>query len=125
MRRVILSLSILLSLIVLCVLSLTALRSECTWYENLTQSTIYAASRGDTEAALERFDALQANWEEFHDLTGLFVDGAKLDAIYERLVGLRVMLEQQHPSSLSELEAIRQLIEGIYEEELPKLWHIM
>lgn len=125
MKRVILSASILVSLIVLCIISLTALHSECLWYADLAGRTLYAAEQGDTDAALARFDTMQAHWEAFHDLTGLFVDGEKLDAIYERMVGLRPLLEQAHPEARSELTAIRKLIDGIYEEEMPRLPHIL
>ena len=125
MRRCIASLCILLALTVLCIGSLTVLRTECRRYAALAEQTRYAAARGDTETALARYDALAGSWEAFHDLTGLFVDGAKLDAVHEHLTGLRPLIEQGHPEVTAELERIRQLTEGIYEEELPKLWHIL
>ena len=49
MKRVILSASILVSLIVLCIISLTALHSECLWYADLAGRTLYAAEQGDMQ----------------------------------------------------------------------------
>lgn len=125
MRRCIASLSILLSLILLCIISLVALKSECSWYAGLVEKTAFAISQGETETALSRFDAMEAHWEDFHNIAGLFVDGEKLDAVYERMVSLRPLIASEHPQVSAELEGIRRLIESIYEEEQPLLWHIL
>lgn len=125
MKRCIASLSILVALIALCIVSLVALRSECRWYAGLAERTTLAVSQGETETALSRFDSMQEHWEDFHNITGLFVDGEKLDAIYERMTGLRPLIESGHPQASAELESLRSLIESIYEEEQPLLWHIL
>ena len=125
MRRCIASLCILLTLIGVSVWSLSALGQECERYAALTVQTEQAVLDGDTARALMLYDSLEEHWEDFHNLTGLFVDGGKLDAIRTRMLGLRSLIEQQHPEVMAELEGIRVLTLGLYEEELPTLWHIL
>ena len=125
MRRCITSLCILLALIGLSVWSLSALHIACSRYAAMTVLTEQAVLNGDTARAIALYDSLEENWEDFHNLTGLFVDGGKLDAIRTRMLGLRPLIEQQHPEVTTQLEGIRVLTLGLYEEELPVLWHIL
>ncbi len=125
MSRFLTSVGILLALTVLSVCSLWMLRHECRRYTAITEETAAALADGDTRAALAGCDRLEASWEHFHDMTGLFVDGGKLDAIYSHITPLRPLLEQGDPYAFSELESIRLLTQGLYEEELPVFWHIM
>lgn len=125
MKRCILSVVILVLLVVSCIGSLVLLRTQCAWYGHLADQTAQAAASGDWALALVRFDEMQANWEEFHNTTGLFLDGEKLDAIHEHLICLRPLLADAHPETASELESLRRLIDGLYEEEMPYFWHIM
>ena len=125
MKRSITSLGILLTLILVCFLSLHLLRTECTRYAHLAELTETACVHGDIPEALAAFDRLERGWGRFHDRTGLVVDGEKLDAIRERLTGLRPLIERGCPEATAELERIRQLITDLFEEELPELWHIL
>ncbi len=125
MRRLWISTGILLSLIWLCIWSLGSLREQCERYGSLVSQTANACASGNTEDALELCSQMEAQWEPFHDHTGAFVDGSKLDAIHEHLIGLRPLIESSHPETLSELRSLRKLIDGLYEEELPDFWHIL
>ena len=125
MSRFLTSIGILLTLTVLSVFSLLLLHSECAHYTQLTEAVTAACTAGDTATALACFDTMEEEWEHFHDVTGIFVDGGKLDAIYSHITPLRPLLEQGDPYALSELESIRLLTQGLYEEEMPLFWHIM
>lgn len=125
MSRFVISICILLTLTVLSVSSLRLLRRECRAYNALARETAAAFSAGDTLAALRGYDRLAGRWDHFHDMTGLFVDGSKLDAIYSHITPLRPLLEQDDPLALAELESLCLLTNGLYEEELPVFWHIL
>ena len=125
MSRFLTSIGILLALTVLSVTSLFLLRNECSRYMHLTDQTAAAFERGDTQAALAEFDRLESDWQHFHDVAGVFVDGSKLDAIYSHIIVLRPMLEEGYPEASAELDCIRLLTRGLYEEELPLFWHIL
>ena len=125
MSRFVTSIVILVMLTALSVVSLRMLRNECRQYTALADETAAAFAAGDIPAALACCDRMEAEWAHFHDVAGLFVDGGKLDAIYAHLVPLRPLLEQSDPYVYAELESIRMLTEGLYEEELPALPHIL
>jgi hypothetical protein len=125
MRRFLTSILILTALTLLSVCSLRILRDECRRYAGTASVIESAFSAGDTQAALAGCTRLEDEWTHFHDITGLFVDGGKLDAIYSHITPLRSLLEQNDPLALSELASIRLLTEGLYAEELPVLWHIL
>ncbi|MBR2087976.1 MAG: DUF4363 family protein [Oscillospiraceae bacterium] len=125
MSRFLTSVAILIALTVLSVVSLRMIRHECREYTSLTEEINAAFSAGDTQAALAGYDKLEEGWDHFHHVTRLFVDGSKLDAIYSHITPLRPLLEQGDPYVYAELESIRLLTEGLYEEELPVFWHIL
>jgi hypothetical protein len=125
MKRFVTSICILLGLLLLSVCSLVLLRRECRTYTALAEKTAAAYADGDTQAALEGFEQLETAWEHFHNVTGLFVDGGKLDAIYAHLIPLRPLLEQNCPEAAGELTGMILLTQGLYKEELPTLWHIL
>lgn len=125
MKRCKASVWILLSLILLCIVSLIVLRQQCMNYLYLTNAVETAVDQGNTEQALSAFDELEQQWQQYHDITGIFVNGDELDAVRQILCGLRPLLENEHPEAKSELQKIRYLIESIYQEELPELWHIL
>jgi hypothetical protein len=77
------------------------------------------------QEALDECDELYGLWEEFHEKTGIFVDGNQLDRIRSELVGLRALIAAEHPELLSRLEALCELTEELFSEELPDLWHIL
>ena len=125
MSRFVTSIVILAVLTVLSVVSLRLIRNECRQYTALAEETAAAFAAGDTQAALAGYTQMEEGWDHFHHVTRLFVDGSKLDAIYSHITPLRPLLEQDDPYVYAELESIRMLTEGLYEEELPVLWHIL
>jgi hypothetical protein len=125
MSRFLTSIGILTVLIVICILSLLLLKSECGNYRNGIAETAAAISVGDTEAALAAYDRLDADWKHFEDVTGIFTDGSKLDAVRIHMAVLRPLIESGSTEAAAELECVRRLIASIYEEELPYFWHIL
>ena len=89
MSRFLTSIVILFGLIVVSFASLLLLGSECRRYAACAAETELAYSHSDIPGSLEAFDRMKAGWEEFHNITGLFVDGSKLDAIHWRMIALR------------------------------------
>lgn len=124
MKRCIISLCVLIGLVGLCVASQLLLYRESRSFAALTGAVEDAVQAGDRDEALRRLERLEEQWEGFHNVTGLFVDGIKLDPIRERLAEVRPLIEESHPTALPELACIRALAEGIAEEELPEIWHI-
>ncbi len=125
MNRCALSLVILLMLSAVCIGSLFIIRSQCRKYVIMTDAAALAVQSGDKERALACCDALDNGWEEFHNVCGLFVTSTKLDPLREELAGLRQLILLEHPEAAAELERLRRLIEGVYEEEIPSPWHIL
>ncbi len=125
MNRLKISFSILALLAVLCITGLVTVHRQCTAFDAQVQQVMDAAAGNDTEAALAEFDALYAQWEKFHDWTGLFVDGEQLDHIRGELAGLRALIEAEHPEVMARLEALGTLIKELFREEVPELWHIL
>lgn len=125
MNRCRISLAILISLVVLCASALFVLRWQSGKLTERTEAIAQAVEGGNTEQALAGYDKLMEEWEHFHDITGVFVDGTKLDPIRQLLAGLRPLIEAEHPEVLSELERIRELAQDVFTEELPDLWHIL
>jgi len=125
MKRCIASVSILSALILLCVISLFELHTQCRDYVAMTDAVATAIEQGDRYQALLALDTLEQGWKHYHDITGIFVNGSELDSIRETLSGLRPMLEDSRPEIKTELEKMRVLILSVYEEELPELWHIL
>jgi hypothetical protein len=125
MNRLKLSLAILVLLAILSVTGLMTIRHQCTLFTEQTQRIITAVRAGDMQEALDECDELYGLWEEFHEKTGIFVDGNQLDRIRSELVGLRALIAAEHPELLSRLEALCELTEELFSEELPDLWHIL
>lgn len=125
MNRCKVSLGILIAIIALCITGLFIVSWQCRSFGEQITAISDAVHTGDTQKALEEFDALQAQWKQFHNITGIFIDGSDLDTIKETLSGVRPMLETEHPEAPAELERLRSLVEGLYEEEFPEIWHIL
>ncbi len=125
MNRCKISVWILIGLVLLCISSLPLIRYQCSRFIDQVDSVTEAVKSGDRERALAEYDALEEAWTGFHDITGIFVDGEKLDVPREVLVGLRSLIEAEHPEALSELERLRGMTEGIFEEEVPGWEHIL
>ena len=125
MKRCWICIGLLTGLLGMCIGSLLCLRAQCRQYASLTEEVIANVQDGDTDAALLAFDTLEQNWDKFHDICGLFVNGEELNPIREVLTELRPLIAQEHPEAASCLEKLRQLVEGIYEEQLPVFWHIL
>ncbi len=125
MNRLKISFSILALLAVLCITGLVTVHRQCTAFDAQVQQVMDAAAGNDTEAALAEFDALYAQWEKFHDWTGLFVDAEQLDHIRGELAGLRALIEAEHPEVMARLEALGTLIKELFREEVPEIWHIL
>ena len=125
MNRCKVSVGILLSLILLCVIALIEVQKQCQEYLTLVDEVSSAVEAGDISQALSGFDTLEERWESYHNINGLFVNGMELDAIREIMSGLRPLIADEHPEVESELRKMRYLILSMYEEELPELWHIL
>ncbi len=125
MNRCKISIGVLLALVLLCICSLLVLRWQCHTFAGRVDAVTEAVEEGNIREALEAYDGLYTQWEQFHDVAGLFVSGTKLDPMYEILTGLRPLIVQQHPEVTAELERLRGLTEGILAEEMPSVWHIL
>lgn len=125
MNRCKISIGVLLALVVLCVSSLFILRWQCEDFAGQTEAVMEAVEAGETERALADCEALMDRWDRFHDVTGVFVDGARLDVLRETLAGLPALIAQEHPEAMSQLETLHLLTEDIFLEELPDWWHIL
>ncbi len=125
MNRCVISLGILISLIVLSVSSLFILHHQSDQFTEQVEAVKQTLISDETERTLAVYDELMEEWERFHDVAGVFVDGTKLDPIRKLLAGLRPLIEAEHPEVLSELERIQGLVEDVFKEEMPDLWHIL
>lgn len=125
MNRLKISFSVLVLLAVLCITGLVTVHRQCTSFDAQVHRVMETAASGDTAAALKEFDALYAQWEKFHDWTGLFVDGEQLDHIRGELAGLRALIEAEHPEVMARLEALGTLVKELLREEVPEIWHIL
>ncbi len=125
MNRCKISIGVLLALVVLCVSSLFILRHQCAGFAAQADTVMEAVAAGETAQALADCEVLMERWEQFHDVTGVFVDGARLDVLREILAGLPALIAQEHPEAMSQLETLRLLAEDIFLEELPDWWHIL
>ena len=125
MKRCWICIGLLMGLLGLCMGSLLCLHTQCRQYASLTEQVIAYVQDGDTDAALSAFDTMEQNWDNFHDICGLFVNGEELIPIREVMTELRPLIAQEHPEAASDLEKLRQLVKGIYEEQLPVSLHIL
>ncbi len=125
MNRLKITIGILLLLTALCVTSLITIHRQCERFSAQTQEIIDCISEGDTEGAVAECDELLEMWEKFHDTTGIFIDGERLDPIREILAGLPALVAEAHPDLMNRLETLRTLAEDLFLEELPDLWHIL
>ena len=125
MKRVRASACILLVLMLVSIASLLWLRAESREYAMLAKACSDAYAAGDIPAALERCETLTEEWEQFHSIAGLFVDGDKLDPIRETLSGLRPLIAAGHPDAAADLARLRIMLRELYEEETPEFWHIL
>ncbi len=125
MNRFKISIGILLALVVLCCTELWVLHSQCSRFTGQIERAISAAETEDPDAVLHEIEQLEEAWEGFHDRTGLFIDRSKLDPIREILTGLEPLARAQHPELPAELDRLLALTDGLLQEELPELWHIL
>ncbi len=125
MNRLKISAGILLLLGILCVTGLFTLQRQCGKFAAQTEIIMESVKAGDMKTAEKECGELLVLWEKFHDRTGIFIDGERLDPIRELLAGLPALIEAEHPEVMSHLEALRTLAEDLFLEELPDLWHIL
>lgn len=125
MNRLKISMTILAILVVTSVTALFIQYSQCEGFSQQAEIVMDSVEAGDTARALTECGVLLEQWEKFHDMTGLFVDGDRLDAVREILAGLPALIAAEHPEVLSRLEALQSLAEDIFREEIPDVWHIL
>lgn len=138
MNRCKASVGILISLILLCVISLCTLRHQSREYLQIIDQLETAFQSGETEETLAVYQQLESRLESYHNITGLFVNGTELDEIRKTIFELEPLIRQNNnhyfnfPDSDNIrtdfdrlLARLRILIENIYQEELPELWHIL
>ncbi|MBR0483206.1 MAG: DUF4363 family protein [Oscillospiraceae bacterium] len=125
MNRCKVSIWILLGLILLCMVSLMELQTQCRDALALVNEIESAVAENNTEQAVLAFENLEQNWKPYHDINGVFVNGSELDSIREIMSGLKPLIEDEHPEVRAELQKMKQLIRSVYEEELPEIWHIL
>lgn len=125
MTRIYTSLVILFTLVGLCTCSVFVVDSACTRYDAQAAEIASALAAGDTEEALAACDAMQAQWERFHSICGIFVTGTRLSPIHEELEALRPMIAAGIPESSAGLARLRCHIRTVSEETRPLFWHIL
>lgn len=125
MNRFKISIGILIALVILCCTEFLVLRRQCTRFTDQIERVSSAAQEEDPSVTLSEIKQLKEDWDGFHDWTGLFVDRSKLDPIWEILTGLEPLAEIQHSELPAELDRLRFLTDGILQEEIPELWHIL
>lgn len=125
MNRLKISLGILSLLVILCVCGLFIVRRQCDTLAERTEAIIQLVEAEDTAGALAACEELLEEWEHFHNMTGIFVDGSRLDPLRERMTELPALIAAKHPEVLSHLESLRMLTEDLFSEEIPDLAHIL
>lgn len=125
MNRLKISIGILLLLVILSSVGLMTIHRECRRFIDCTEEIIRCVEAEDMDGAMESCEKLLASWEHFHDVTGLFLDGSRLEGIRERLGELPALIEAEHPEVLSHLDALRMLAEDLFRGEFPDLGHIL
>lgn len=125
MNRCKTSVGILISLILLCISSLMILKSQSEAYLEIINQLEITYQTGSTEETLLVCDRLEAGLENYHNITGLFVNGTELDEIREIVFELKPMILASQKNTLAEITRLRLLVQNIYEEEFPELWHIL
>lgn len=125
MNRLKISIGILLLLVILSSVGLLTIHRECSRFIDCTEEIIRCVEAEDMDGAMESCEKLLANWEHFHDVTGLFLDGSRLEGIRERLGELPALIKAEHPEVLSHLDALRMLAEDLFRGEFPDLGHIL
>ena len=125
MNRCKVSVWILLGLILLCMFSLAELQIQCREAIALVEKIESAVEEKNTEQALLAFADFAQDWEHYHDINGIFVNGSELDSIREIMAELKPLIEEERPEVRAGLSKIKHLILSVYEEELPEIWHIL
>lgn len=125
MNRCKIGIIILILLVLLCIASLPILHWECSRFQKQVTAVMQAVEAGETALALAEYAELEEAWPHFRDISGLFVDGDRLDQPREVLAGIRPLIEAAHPEVLAELERLRVLTDSIYEEEIPSWAHLL
>lgn len=125
MNRCKTSAGILAGLILLCIFSLLELKTQSQNYLAVIDELQDTLETGTTEQALQVYDKLEHHLESYHNITGLFVNGTELDEIRKTIAGLQPMIATNHQDTQTEIAKLRMLIQSIYDEELPELWHIL
>ena len=125
MNRCKASLIILIGLILLCIISIVTLKTQEQNYLAIIDELQEALETGTTEQALQVCEKLETNLENYHNITGIFVNGSELDEMKLIISSLQPMIATNHEDILLEIAKLRGLVQKIYEEELPKIWHIL
>lgn len=125
MNRLKISIGILSLLVIQSAAGLFTVHRQCRRFTDRTDAIIRKVEAEDTAGALAACELLLEDWEQFHDLTGLFVDGSRLETLRERLAELPALIEAEHPEVLSDLETLRTLAEDLFRGEYPDLVHIL
>ncbi|MDE6777691.1 MAG: DUF4363 family protein [Oscillospiraceae bacterium] len=125
MNRCKVSLGILISLILLCIFSLVTLKNQEKNYLAIIDKLEQSLETGSTEQALLICDELENYSETYDNIIGIFVDGTKLNEIKLIISGLPPMIINNHQDILIEITKLKILVQNIYEEDFPKIWHIL
>ncbi|MDE5792320.1 MAG: DUF4363 family protein, partial [Oscillospiraceae bacterium] len=123
MNRCKASLGILIGLILLCIFSLVTLRIEEKNYLAMIEKLEESLETGTTEQALLAFDELKNYSENYDNIIGIFVDGSELNEIKLIISGLQPMIINNHEDISVEIAKLKILVQNIYQEDFPKIWH--
>lgn len=125
MNRCKVSLWILLSLILLCILSLISLQQESNAYLHQTERLEQAVSAGDSAQIFQEYTDLMQDWKNYQHHASIFINSRELEEIQNILFTLPSLLQDSPTEAQAELVRMKKLIFCLYEEELPVIWHIL
>ena len=125
MNRCKASLVILIGLILLCIVSLITLKTQEKNYLASIENLEKSLQTDSTEQALLACEALQDYSEHYANITGIFIDGSELNEIKLIISGLQPMILSNQEDVFIEIAKLKILVQNIYEEDFPKIWHIL
>ncbi|MBD5142633.1 MAG: DUF4363 family protein [Ruminococcus sp.] len=125
MNRCKVSLGILIVLILLCIISLMTVKTQAQNYLAIINKLEESLETGTTEQSLLICDELENDLENYYNITALFVNSSELREIQKIISSLQPMIVTNHEDILLEIAKLRALIQNIYHEEIPEIWHIL
>ncbi len=124
MLRIYTSFAIILSIIIINIASLSMMKNEYDYYENLINNIEMHIENDEKELAMEQALLLNEQWEKSVKKLSFFVTSYTLDEITDNSSKIAPLIKSDSDEVIAETEYLKKRIKRLYTRSMPYIYNI-